>query len=120
MNVVRKAVQHKELLDRTRFLEDALDNRERYEDLVGSSTKMKEVFDLVESVSYSTATVLIQGESGTGKELVARATRAAQAMCAVRECKRKCPESCAEHCSSSARYHISALEAACSTPFAME
>jgi len=74
VNVVRKAVQHKELLDRTRFLEDALDNRERYEDLVGSSTKMKEVFDLVESVSYSTATVLIQGESGTGKELVARAT----------------------------------------------
>ena len=74
VNVVRKAVQHKQLIDRARFLEDALDNRERYEDLVGSSTKMKEVFELVESVSYSTATVLIQGESGTGKELVARAT----------------------------------------------
>jgi len=74
VNVVRKAVQHKQLLDRARFLEDALDNRERYEDLVGSSIKMKEVFELVESVSYSTATVLIQGESGTGKELVARAT----------------------------------------------
>jgi DNA-binding NtrC family response regulator len=74
VNVIRKAVQHKQLLDRARFLEDALDNRERYEDLVGGSAKMKEVFELVESVSYSTATVLIQGESGTGKELVARAT----------------------------------------------
>jgi two-component system response regulator HydG len=34
---------------------------------------MRAVFKLVETVSYSTATVLIQGESGTGKELVARA-----------------------------------------------
>jgi transcriptional regulator with PAS, ATPase and Fis domain len=34
---------------------------------------MRAVFKLVETVSYSSATVLIQGESGTGKELVARA-----------------------------------------------
>ncbi len=41
-------------------------------DLIGVSHRMKQVFDLVQMVSDSQATVLILGESGTGKELVAR------------------------------------------------
>ena len=55
------------------MLEQALSARDQFEDLVGQSSQMRSVFKLVETVSYSTATVLIQGESGTGKELVARA-----------------------------------------------
>jgi len=47
--------------------------RKQFEDLIGQSSHMRAVFKLVETVSYSSATVLIQGESGTGKELVARA-----------------------------------------------
>jgi DNA-binding NtrC family response regulator len=70
---VSKAAERKQLKDRTRVLEEALTAKSQFEDLVGQSAKMREIFKLVETVSYSTATVLIQGESGTGKELVARA-----------------------------------------------
>jgi DNA-binding NtrC family response regulator len=72
-NVVRKALELKRVEDRIRDLERSLDRRDRYEDMVGGSEKMRDVFELVESVSYSSSSVLIQGESGTGKELVARA-----------------------------------------------
>ncbi len=70
---VAKAAERKALKDRTRVLEEALTARSQFEDLIGQSSQMREIFKLVETVSYSTATVLIQGESGTGKELVARA-----------------------------------------------
>lgn len=42
-------------------------------DIVGSSSKMKEIFHLINRLSHVDTTVLIRGESGTGKELVARA-----------------------------------------------
>ncbi|MDX9785610.1 MAG: sigma 54-interacting transcriptional regulator [Desulfobacterales bacterium] len=41
--------------------------------IIGSSNKMREVFEMIAQVSDSNATVLIRGESGTGKELVANA-----------------------------------------------
>jgi Nif-specific regulatory protein len=44
-----------------------------YEELVGTSRKMQEVFTAIKQVAASDATVLLRGESGTGKELVARA-----------------------------------------------
>ncbi len=44
-----------------------------FSEIIGQSPKMKAVFDTVNSVLDSDATVLIQGESGTGKELIARA-----------------------------------------------
>ncbi|HET9449789.1 MAG TPA: sigma 54-interacting transcriptional regulator, partial [Aggregicoccus sp.] len=70
---VAKAAERKQLKDRTRLLEEQLVVKHQFEDLIGQSNQMRSVFKLVETVSYSTATVLIQGESGTGKELVARA-----------------------------------------------
>ncbi|NBV85330.1 MAG: sigma-54-dependent Fis family transcriptional regulator, partial [Verrucomicrobia bacterium] len=46
---------------------------DRFENIVGSSTRMREVFDLISKVARTDSTILISGESGTGKELVARA-----------------------------------------------
>jgi len=45
----------------------------RYQNIVGKSTRMKKVFDLIETTASARSTALITGESGTGKELVARA-----------------------------------------------
>jgi len=70
---VAKAAERKALKDRTRVLEEALTARDQFEDLIGQSPQMRAIFKMVDTVSYSGATVLIQGESGTGKELVARA-----------------------------------------------
>ena len=52
--------------------------REKYafDDIIGQSSPMLEVFQLIEKVSSSDSTILIRGESGTGKELVAHAIHA--------------------------------------------
>jgi transcriptional regulator with PAS, ATPase and Fis domain len=47
--------------------------RQAYRTLIGESKPMLAIYELIEKVADSDATVLIQGESGTGKELVARA-----------------------------------------------
>ncbi len=70
---VSKACEHGRLLDKTKRLEQELEVRERYGDIVGSSPPMLEVYRMIDSVAHSSSTVLLQGESGIGKELVARA-----------------------------------------------
>ncbi|MBX7116769.1 MAG: sigma-54 dependent transcriptional regulator [Myxococcaceae bacterium] len=71
-NTVRRAADRKALKDRNRELERLVETSQISTDFIGESAKMRAVFQLIEEVSYSTSTVLIQGESGTGKELVAR------------------------------------------------
>ena len=44
-----------------------------FENIIGKSQKMQELFNLVQKIAGTNATVLIQGESGTGKELIAKA-----------------------------------------------
>ena len=58
-----------ELIEQNKILNEELG----YDDMVGNSPNMREVFMLIEQVAVKESTVLIQGESGTGKELVARA-----------------------------------------------
>ena len=60
-------------LSRIRQLTEELEGRYRFDRIVGKSKRMQELYDLLENVSGTDATVLVQGESGTGKELVARA-----------------------------------------------
>lgn len=45
----------------------------QFDEIIGNSPKMLEIYDLIERIAPTQANVLIQGESGTGKELVARA-----------------------------------------------
>src|SRR5207237_8139485 len=47
--------------------------KNHFNQIIGTSSKMQEVFKLVERVADTDSTVLILGESGTGKELVAKA-----------------------------------------------
>ncbi|MDI6777424.1 MAG: sigma 54-interacting transcriptional regulator [Syntrophales bacterium] len=60
-------------------LRDELANRYRITNIVGNSSRMKEVFQMISQVSRSNVTVLVRGESGTGKELVASAIHYASA-----------------------------------------
>lgn len=70
-------------------LRSELKNKYTFDNIVGQSGIMQEVFRSVEKVVNSNVTVLIQGESGTGKELIARAihyhskTRSSKAFVAV-------------------------------------
>lgn len=54
-------------------LREQLQSRYKFENIVGSSKKMLEVYKAIENISSTNVTVLILGETGTGKELVARA-----------------------------------------------
>ncbi len=53
----------------------------RFQNIIGKSSVMKEVFDLIRSVADARSTVLLTGESGTGKELVARAIHYTSSRC---------------------------------------
>lgn len=70
---VRKAVERMDLVRQNLRLQDALFKKFKIEGIVGSSKKMREVMEVVNKVTPTSVTVLIQGESGTGKELIARA-----------------------------------------------
>jgi DNA-binding NtrC family response regulator len=71
--VVKKALDVRRLQQENRLLRHQLKTKYRFENLVGTSPGMQQVFQLIEKVADAESTVLILGESGTGKELVARA-----------------------------------------------
>ena len=56
-----------------KHLSALLDDKYRYENIIGKSKELKEVITMLDSVSQTNSTVLITGESGTGKELAAKA-----------------------------------------------
>jgi DNA-binding NtrC family response regulator len=71
--VVKKALDVRRLQQENRRLRHQLKTKYRFENLIGTSPAMQQVFELIEKVADAESTVLILGESGTGKELVARA-----------------------------------------------
>jgi two-component system, NtrC family, response regulator len=70
---IAKALEHRRLILANRRLNQELDKKYGFPNIVGESRVMEEILALVKRVAASRATVLITGESGTGKELIARA-----------------------------------------------
>ncbi len=70
---VEKALRYRALASENLRLRLELTDRFSFENIVGASEAMREVFRLVGRVAASPASVLLRGESGTGKELLARA-----------------------------------------------
>ena len=69
---VTKAISMYQVVKENRRLRDAVESQYRFGNIIGKSKKMQDIFDTIQKVAPSGATVLIEGESGTGKELVAR------------------------------------------------
>lgn len=71
--VVQKVFEVQRLRAENRALRSQLSQRYSFENIIGKSAPMRRIFEQVETVAPSRATVLLTGESGTGKELIARA-----------------------------------------------
>jgi len=71
--VLKRAVYMQSLQQENERLQQQLESRYTFTNIVGNSQKMQESFRLIKKVVRSNCSVLLQGESGTGKELVARA-----------------------------------------------
>jgi DNA-binding NtrC family response regulator len=71
--VVQRALERRRLLEENLQLRTEVGARYRFENIVGASPRMQEMFRLIARCAPTNSTVLLVGESGTGKELVARA-----------------------------------------------
>ena len=67
------ATEREEWLEERRQLRSTLQSKYKFDNIIGSSPTMLEVFDTIAQVATSRATVLLLGETGTGKELIAKA-----------------------------------------------
>ena len=73
MTVVNKALELRTLRDENRELRAELSQRYEFDNIVGRSSAMREIFATVDRVAPTRATVLMCGESGVGKDIIARA-----------------------------------------------
>jgi len=71
--VIQKALEDRDLRKKIRYLTQQAEQKYKFENIIGKSKAMQDVFETIRRVSKSDVTVLITGKTGTGKELVAKA-----------------------------------------------
>lgn len=72
-HLVEKIIKQRALTHENLKLREQITEFSRADDIIGESSQMQKVFELVKTVATTDTTVMIRGESGTGKELIARA-----------------------------------------------
>src|SRR6202158_985792 len=73
LHVLDAALEQRRLKSENAYLRAQLEERYRFEGLIGKSRAMTRLFQLLETVAATSSTILVAGETGTGKEVVARA-----------------------------------------------
>ena len=70
---IQRAIEHKKLREENLRLKNQLKKKFSFNNIIGKSKVMQDVFEVIKASAPTRSTILIQGESGTGKELVAQA-----------------------------------------------
>jgi len=73
LHVLESAIEQRQLKSENAYLRSQLEERYKFEGIVGRSRPMERLFQLLETVAPTNSTILVTGETGTGKEVVARA-----------------------------------------------
>ncbi|HEY7292580.1 MAG TPA: sigma-54 dependent transcriptional regulator [Vicinamibacterales bacterium] len=73
LHVLDSALEQRRLKSENAYLRAQLEERYRFEGIVGKSRAMQKLFQLLETVAATNSTVLVTGETGTGKEVIAKA-----------------------------------------------
>jgi DNA-binding NtrC family response regulator len=69
---VKQALERRQIIRENQELREHLEKQYQFENLIGRSKAMQNIFKLVKRLSQSESTILIRGETGTGKEVLAR------------------------------------------------
>ena len=73
LHILASTLEQRRLKSENAYLRSQLQERYGFQDIIGQSPAMLELFKVLETVSNTMSTILLTGETGTGKELVARA-----------------------------------------------
>ena len=73
LHVLDSAIEQRRLKSENAYLRSQLEERHRFEGIIGKSRPMTRLFQLLETVAPTNSTILVTGDTGTGKEVVAQA-----------------------------------------------